>query len=191
MVMLGTGSTPAYMGTSLREFGVRLAVATASGLCVGLGWSLPWCGVFIVPRFRCILLAGALFAVGILGPYLKRDRSFWLRGLGLAALGAIGYLCAFMVGIRAIAGWGLGDPGLTLACLVAAVVVLLGARLIVPLAHPVRLTLAGSTAAIVGGYILSLPLSMYHWVAWTLWHVVMAVAIYGAESHASLPGRRR
>ena len=180
------------MDTALREVVIGIAAATASGLCVGLGWGLACCELFIVPRLRCVLLAGALFAAGVLGPYLKRDRLLLLRGLGLVALGAIGYLCAFMVGIEAIAEWNLGDQlGLTIACLVAAVIVLAGARLIVPLAHSIRLTLAGSTAAIVGGFMLSLPLSLYHWVAWTLWHVVVAIAVYGAEGHASLLSRSR
>jgi O-antigen ligase len=135
---------------------------------------------------RCISVAGAVFALGIFGPYLKHERGFWLRFLGLAATGAVSYLGAFAVGIEAIAGWKLGDPlGLMTGCLVAATIVLVGALLIVPLARSVALALAGFIAAIVGGFILSLPFSMYHWVAWTLWHSVMAVAVHSATTWSS------
>jgi len=171
------------MGKARHEFGTRIIVATASGLCVGLGWGLTCCGLFIVPNLHCILLAGAFFAAGVFGPYLKRDGFFLFRCLALAAIGAIGYLCAFAVGVEAIAEWNLGDRlGLMSGCLVAAAAVLVGARLIVPLAHSLRLAIAGFIAAIVGGFVLSLPFSMYHWFAWTLWHGVMAFAVHCAET---------
>jgi hypothetical protein len=177
------------MGKVLRQFELRVAVATAFGLCVGLGLWSPCCAGILAPQSSCISLAGALFAVSVFVPYVTRGRFFWLRSTGLAVIGAFGYQCAWRAGWGAFDAWHVANPLalLFIGCIVGTAIILTGARMLVPLRHAFRLAIAGSVASIVGSLILSLN-QMVGWVVWGLWHAVMATAIYVAQNRALRSG---
>lgn len=70
--------------------------------------------------------------------------------------------------------------------LVGAAIVLTGARLLLPLKHSVELVVTGLVAAIIGGIGFVLLADDRLYLAFVLWHSVMALAIYSAETW-SLP----
>jgi hypothetical protein len=172
------------MNNTIRGIGVKIVLAAASGFCVAFSARLPFFHNFIFPSLYWLCLAGALFATGIFVPYLSNDRSLWFRCLGLIVVGAIGYCCAFFAGLWVVAELNLDERfGLSAGCLVAAAVVLVGARLIIPLTRTTRLALTGLVAAIVGGFVFWLTASLWQgsWFAWVIWHSLMAVAVHAAE----------
>ena len=174
------------MSSAIRGIGAKIALAVVSGLCVAFSAALPFFHNFIFPSLYWLCLSGALFAAGIFVPYLPNDRSLWWRCLGLTVIGAIGYLCASFAGIWVVAELNLDERfGYSTGCLVAAAIVLAGARLIIPLAHSTRLALVGLIAAIVGGFAFWMPASLWQgsWFAWVIWHGLMAVTVHAAERH--------
>ena len=165
--------------------GLKIALAAASGICVAFIWGLALCdsGSLIgFPLRRCVYLAGAIFAASVFFPYLERNGLFWYRFLGMIIVGAISYLCAFTAGFWIVLEWDLTEEfGYSTGCLVATVVVLVGARLIIPLSSSIRLMCAGAIAAIVGGLVFWLPWQS-PWFVWAIWHILMAVAVHAAEN---------
>ena len=170
------------MVTLFRGFGFKVAVAAAFGIFAGIVLRLPCCVQLLAPEWSCQSFAGALFAVSVFMPYVKRDRFVWLRCIGLAVIGALGYPFAWAVGWGVYDEWHLGYRSCFCAGVLAgSAVILVGAKFLVPLGHSFRVAVAGAVAAIAGSFILSLPLYQHDWVAWGLWHAVMAIAIYGAQ----------
>ena len=165
--------------------GLKIAVAAVSGLCVAWSSRLPIFYHFIFPSVSWLCLAGVLFVVGVFFPYPRRERLRPYRLLGLLAIGAAGYWCAFWAGVFVTSEFDLDERlGYSVGCLVAAAIVLAGARLIVPLRHPTRLLFAGLVAAVVGGFVFWLPPALWRdsWFAWMTWHALMAVAVHTAQS---------
>ena len=162
------------------KFAYKIGLAALSGLSCFfiLAWEPELTSVF-----EFLLgygLSGLLFAVGVLFPYLGRDRGLAYRGLVLIVVSVVGYWCA----VRAFA-WGDGFPGagsFIVASFVGASIVLTGSRLIVPLHGSVRLAVTGLAAATVGGLVFaSLDYDQFY-VAFMAWHVLMTAAIHIAQS---------
>jgi hypothetical protein len=172
------------MGNKYVSVGLKVALAAASGFCSWLWSNLS----DIYGTFASYGLPGLLFAAGVLFPYLRRDRFFWHRCLGLIAVSAISYYSAinFGVGLGGSGAFGPTPAGFVTGSLVGAAIVLTGARLLIPLKHSVELVVTGLVAAIIGGIGFVLVADDRLYLAFVLWHSVMALAIYSAETW-SLP----
>jgi hypothetical protein len=171
------------MGKKFRSVGLKVALAAASGFCSWLVW---WNSPLDAGErtFAFYGLPGLLFAAGVLFPYLRRDRFIWYRRLGLIAISVISYYSAMNFGIG-LGGWGAFGPspeGFMTGSLVGATIVLTGARLLIPLKHSVELVVTGLVAAIIGGFGFVLVADDSYYLAFVLWHSVMTLAIYSAET---------
>ncbi len=184
----------------ITKFRTKLVLAAASGALVPLSvqvydrltasneW-LEWLFGFGLP--------GALFAVAVLWPYLDRDRSFYLRGVALIGASVLSYWCANQTAIEfADISFGMFGPhgsvgwdAWVAASLVGAVIILLAAKLIIPLRWSLVYLLLGLLASVLGGLI-------FHWsedadwpqilIAYALWHSLVCAAIhFGSPSTES------
>ena len=165
------------MGNKYVSVGLKVALAAASGFC---SWLVCWNSPF--GTFAFYGLPGLLFAAGVLFPYLRRDRFFWYRCLGLITISVISYYCAMNI---ALGGWGAFGPApesYVTGSLAGATIVLTGARLLIPLKHSVELVATGLVAAIIGGFGFVLVADDSFYLAFVLWHCVMTLAIYSAET---------
>jgi hypothetical protein len=115
-------------------------------------------------------------------PYVRRDRFLWYRCLGLIAVSAISYYCATNIALRGWGAFGPGQENLVTGSLVGATIVLTGARFLLPLKHSVELVVTGLVAAIIGGFGFVLVADDRVYLAFVLWHSVMTLAIYSAET---------
>jgi hypothetical protein len=172
------------MGNKYVSVGLKVALAAVSGFC---SWLVCW-NTPLDADERFYGLPALLFAAGVLFPYLRRDRFFWYRCLGLIAVSAISYYSAinFGVGLGGSTDFGPTPAGFVTGSLVGATIVLTGARLLLPLKHSVELVVTGLVAAIIGGIGFVLVADDRLYLAFVLWHSVMALAIYSAETW-SLP----
>ncbi len=170
------------MGNKYASVGLKVALAAASGFCSWLvWWKTPW---EAERAFVLYGLPGLLFAVGVLFPYLRRDKFFWYRCLGLIAISVLSYYSAMNFGIG-LGGWGAFGPapaGFMTGSVVGATIALTGARLLIPLKHSVGLVVTGLVAAIIGGFGFVLFGDDRLYLAFVLWHSVMTLAIYSAET---------
>jgi hypothetical protein len=171
-----------WMGNEYLSVGLKVALAAASGFCCWLVW---WKNLFDAERaFAFYGLSGLLFAAGVLFPYLRRDRFFWHRCLGLIAISVLSYYSAinFGIGLGGWRGFGPAPEGFVTGSLVGAAIVLTGARLLIPLKHSVALVVTGLVAAIIGGFGFVLVADDRYYLSFMLWHSVMTLAIYSAET---------
>ena len=171
----------------------RLLLAAVSGLC----WAFlitEWePGESTVLGFLKGILPGVFFAAGVLFPYLKRHRFVWLRVLGLIMLSWLSFISAILVGAWVDSErsnfWesqNIDAVAYVSASLVGAFIVLIGARIIIPLRHTVVLAIAGLVAGIIGGLVfISLNSDSMFVLAVMAWHTLMAAAIYVAENWSS------
>ena len=129
-------------------------------------------------------LTGLLFALGVLFPYLRRDRSMMWRGAALVALSALSYWCALIVIEELKSPWGVPHAkDFIPASLVGALIVLLGAKLVIPLNHLGQLAIFGLVAAVLGGLAFSAPplwgtAEDSFILSYGAWHLLMAAAIH-------------
>jgi hypothetical protein len=75
-----------------------------------------------------------------------------------------------------------GTEAFIMASLVGAAIALIGARLLIPLSRSTELFFTGLAAAVVGGFGFVLAGEQRLGHAFALWHSVMALAIYTAET---------
>lgn len=162
----------------------KAVLAAVSGLLCYAVYHFGSDGFWPEPLFYSA--SGALFAAGVLFPYLKYDKTVWLRGFGLIALSTFSYWSAIETAVRASdGGFMIGTKAFLAASFVGAFIVLTGARFITPLNRSKPLAVVGLPAAIIGG----LAFAITEWqeghlsglLAFAAWHVCMAVAIDIAE----------
>lgn len=175
---------------ALRNLVYKCLLAAVSGLCC---WVILVVGrdtgeSTVLDFLRPILLS-VVFAGGVLFPYLKRDRFIWFRGLGLIILSWISFMTAIIVAIwvnSLRSNWespSNDSVALILASLFGALIVLTGARFIIPLHHTSVLVVAGIIAGTVGGLAFVLPGTDSTLVlAFMAWHTLMAAAIFVAAN---------
>lgn len=171
---------------SIKGIGFKIVLAAISGF---LAWFYFLFYLSSGVGFSEVIaygLPGMFFAIGVMFPYLDQAAFTWLRRLGLIVLCAISFWSAIKVALQ-LATWEIGPQfgilAYVSASLVGTVIVLTGARLIIPLSRTLALTLSGLVAAIVGGLVCSLaePLD-FGWIAFPIWHSLMAAAIHVAEN---------
>ena len=175
-----------WVSRSIKGFGFKIVLAAISGF---LAWFYFLFYLSSGVGFSEVIaygLPGMFFAIGVMFPYLDQAAFTWLRRLGLIVLCAISFWSAIKVALQ-LATWEIGPQfgilAYVSASLVGTVIVLTGARLIIPLSRTLALTLSGLVAAIVGGLVCSLaePLD-FGWIAFPIWHSLMAAAIHVAEN---------
>jgi hypothetical protein len=167
--------------------GFKIALATLSGLCCWYVWrSDPssWLIFYGLP--------GALFAGGVLFPYLRHGKFSWYRCLGLVVISVISYWCAIAVSVGFIEDtlWP-GTIDFLAASLVGAAIALGGARLIIPLNRSSELMVTGLAAAVVGGLAFAFIEEQEFFLAFMLWHGLMAVAVHAAENWSLPTGKAK
>ena len=163
-----------------KTIGFKLVLAAASGVCVAwLTKTTSYDLLVLTPG------GGMLFSIGVLFPYLKRDKSFWYRGVALVALASFSFYTAME--IRDLGAVGMG-PGFMPASLVGASIVLVGARFAVPLNGSFQLVVTGLTAAVIGGLVFEHSGGVYL-LPFVVWHCLMAIAIHISENWSLLASK--
>jgi hypothetical protein len=129
-------------------------------------------------------VSGALFASGVLFPFLRRDRFVWYRGCGLIVTSSISYWAAIETVLLTVDSKGFPNTISYLAAsVVGALIALTGARLILPLNRSMALAVFGFPAAIIGGLAFAtLPDDWRGFFPFLIWHCLMAIAIHLAEN---------
>ena len=159
----------------------KLVLAGASGLVCYAVFDFGFDGQWPSLLFHSV--SGALFATGVLFPYLRRDGTVWARALGLIATSTISYWCAIETFFRSSSAMSWNDTMASVAAsLVGAGIALAGARFLVPLHRSGPLAVAGLAAAITGGIVFGLTIHSHAYIAFLGWHSLIALAIHAAES---------
>lgn len=134
------------------KFKVLLAVSSGIGC-----WVIYYRALGDMPLYLCGL-SGALFAGGVLFPYLRKGQWIPVRAIALAAISTISNWCALQVAEAFdLDGWPLMSNigAFVSASLVGALIVLIGAKFIIPLRCDGLLAILGAAAAICGGLVFS------------------------------------
>ena len=174
------------------ELPVRLALAVVSGVACallfrwrfGVGWlDLGWLD-FAIP--------GALFGAAVLCPYLSPGRGLTLRALALTGASALSYFCAVITVLNADA-WFPVAPVLMpylLASVIGVSIILVAARILIPLRITGTFWLLGFAASLAGGVAMYAGFEVFgdttlsNIVGYCGWHILTCLAIYrGRNSH--------
>jgi hypothetical protein len=176
----------------ITQFRTKLVLAAVSGALVSLfgneivyEWipeSNEWLGWLFQYG-----LTGALFAIAVLWPYLKRDRSFYFRGAALIASSVLSYWCATETAAGStwpgLLSWRwdfAGDAWIT-ASFIGVAIVMLAVKLIIPMRWSLVYLLLGLLASVPGGLVFvwfyedSWPGDM---IPYALWHSIVCAAIH-------------
>ena len=173
------------------NIGIKLILAALSGILVTVCWGmfpdeenlLGWLGLYG--------LSSLVFAAGVLGPYVTRDRSLRIRGPALVLACVLSYWSAVQI-TMAWDGptWGPEFQALLTASAVGAGIVWLAAAIIIPLPFTARYALLVLPAAMIGGWLFYFGLTLTNhglFFSYTSWHLTMAIALHwsGASKAAA------
>ncbi len=193
-------SRPRALHLSL-ELPARLLLAAVSGLLCALLFRWRDFGNGWAPGVEGVDygIAGALFGVAVLCPYLSLGPAFMLRALALIAASALSYFCAVMTALSASA-WFTIAPALMaflLASFVGVNIVLVAARLVLTLRVTAAYWLLGLVASLVGGAAMYASIyfevfgntTLNTAVGYCGWHMLVCLAIHrGRHSHDAQSG---
>jgi transcriptional regulator with XRE-family HTH domain len=161
------------------ELPLRLALAAFSGVLVALHFRWSWYAVE-TPGFGFqwldMGLAGALFGVTVLCPYLRFGHGLIMRALALIGSSALSYSCAIMA--LSSEEWFSFAPGLSsflFASFIGVIIVLVGARVLIPLRVTVAYWVLGIVASLIGGTAMY---AGFEFVSFCVWHMMVCIAIY-------------
>lgn len=167
----------------------KVVIAAISGLCCFAVYDIP-SGKMpgSNPGFQLLIfcaLVGVPFSAGVLFPYLRREKWSILRAIALVFVSGF----SFVFAIAVIAPfWGdvwdqVREKRLLVSgSLVGAAIVLTGARYLIPLKNLSALLIVGLIAAIPGGLIFAALQHGQLYMAFMVWHVLMAISIHVAET---------
>lgn len=165
---------------------LRIVLAVVSGALCALQfrWRLDagWMGFGLLD----FGVPGALFGAAILCPYLAPGRRLIARALALIGASAFSYFCAMMVFLNADTWFTVAHDlaGFVLASFVGVTIVLVAARLLIPLRVTAAIWLLGLAASLVGGFAMY---AGFEWLgdttssnvlAFSVWHVAACLAIH-------------
>ena len=168
---------------------VKAALAAVSGYaCYVIFYSHVDGGSAIVGWLLVYGVSGLLFSAGVLFPCLTRDSTVYYRGTELVGVSVLSYWSALQVAMRGT--WGPETEDMFAASIVGAAIVLTGAKLIIPLRHSLRFALVGLVAAIFGGLIFSSVSEATFFLAYSLWHLLMAATIFIAQHETLWPRKQ-
>lgn len=165
------------------ELPMRLALALVSGALCALhfrwrafnaGWSLGF-------EWFDYAITGALFGAAVLCPYLRSGPGLATRALGLMGASALSYYCAMMV--ATFAG-GFTLVSFLLASFTGVTIVLVAAKLLIPLRVTAAFWLLGFAASLVGGTAMYAGFEVFGdttlstVVSYCVWHMAACIALY-------------
>lgn len=168
------------------ELPVRLALAVASGVLCALLFRGSFEGLAFDFGWQDYLIAGTLFAVTVLCPYLRSGHALVMRALALIGASALSYFFAVMTVLNADA-WFSVAPVLTsflLASFIGVTIVLVAARFLIPLRVTAAFWLLGLLAGLAGGTLMYAGFEIFGDTTWSTvvsysgWHVLVCMAIY-------------
>lgn len=174
------------MKNAVQRLDVKLVLAAVSGVACWLLFEFDPLDDMVAGMFVSYALFGALFAAGVLLPYLGDGRAKWLRAAGLVAVSAFSFWAAIQVAGHGFEAKTPDTVVYVLASLVGAAIVLVGGRLLSPLGDVVALAVAGGLYAVFGGLIFAV--SPWMWLAFPAWHVLVASAIHAARQRQARAG---
>ena len=174
----------------IKQFRIKLVLAAASGALIMVhavvhDWLptsnkwLDWLLGYGVP--------GTLFAVAVLWPYLKRDRSFYFRGAALIASSVLSYWCAVQPVVDAAwkgpsPRWDFEGDIYIIGSFFGVAIVLLAVKLIIPLRWSLVYVLLGLIASVLGGLVFVWLSDEDSWligmIVYALWHSIVCAAIH-------------
>lgn len=166
---------------------MNLSLSAKIGLCVLSGVGVGFLQVSdtalgeLGGRAVIYGLSGLLFAACVLAPYLKRDKSFYLRAVFLLVASAASYRSAVWLALDSGVGGELEWIAYIVASVAGATIVLAALVLVTPVRASLRFVVLGLFAGIIGGPItyLTLPADeMLVLLGHTSWHMLMCLAIY-------------
>lgn len=182
------------------ELPMRLALAVVSGVLCALHFRWNY-----YPEWSSDLgfgwldfgIAGALFGVTVLCPYLRAGRGLAMRAAGLIGASSLSYFCAVSIALSADA-WLPVAPVLTgflLASLTGVTIVLVAVAILIPLRVTAAFWFLGLAASLVGGFAMYAGLevlgdtTLSAVVSRSVWHVLACLAIYhGRQSNDAESG---
>ena len=169
--------------------GLKLLFAALSGALVMLTWIMFFETDGWVGEVAFYGSCGALFAAGVLLPYVKSGHLRSWRTVAVFVVSGISFYAAVTAAIE----WGSGRFGPNLedylvASLVGTAIVLLPAPYLLSLRYSLRFAVLGVIAALLGGWLFEVfeewfAYSMF--LSFALWHVVMCGALHWANPSAA------
>jgi transcriptional regulator with XRE-family HTH domain len=170
------------------ELPMRLALAVVSGsLCaLHFRWTVVDSG-WLVLGFGLLdfAMAGALFGVAVLCPYLRAGHGLLMRALALIGASALSYFCAVTTALNAEA-WFSVAPVLTaflLASFIGVAIVLVAAKILIPLRVTAAFWFLGLAASLIGGAAMYAGFevlgdtTLSTIFSFCVWHVLACIAI--------------
>jgi transcriptional regulator with XRE-family HTH domain len=168
------------------ELPMRLALAVVSGVSCALQfrWSLGRDGVWFDFGWLDFGISGAFFGVAVLCPYLRAGPGSMMRALALIGASALSYFCAMMTALSADSWFSVARlTSFLLGSFVGVTIVLVAARILIPLRVTVAFWLLGLAASLVGGVAMYAGFEVFGdtasstIVSFCVWHVLACIAI--------------
>jgi hypothetical protein len=163
---------------------LRLALAAVSGVLCALlfRWNLEtmWLGL----GWFYYGTGGVLFGIAVLCPYLVAGPRVVLRALALIGASTLSYFCAVTIALSA-EDWFSVEPATSflLASFIGVTIVLVAARILIPLRVTATFWFLGLVASLVGGgaivagFLLA-DTTLSTILSFCLWQMLACVAIY-------------
>lgn len=165
------------------ELPMRLALALISGALCALHfrWRAFHESYSLGFEWFDYAITGALFGAAVLCPYLRSGPGLAMRALGLIAASALSYFSA--MNVAAFAG-GFTFIALLLASVTGVAVVLVAAKILIPLRVTAAFWLLGFVASLVGGAAIYAGFEVFgdttlsNIAGYCVWHMGACIAIY-------------
>src|SRR6185503_15056604 len=170
------------------ELPVRLALAVVSGVLCALHFRWSFYSEGIGYGWFDFGIAGALFGVAVLCPYLIAGRRLMTRALALIGASALSYFCAMTTALNADAWFSVAPvTSFLLASCIGVTIVLVAARVLIPLRVTAAFWLLGLAASLVGGVAMYAGFEVFGdtpsstVVSFCVWHMLACIAIHSGR----------